>query len=69
MARPRIDYETRFRTALIRITRYDTTAALRREAETRYGLTYAEGLEMAYENIREEARTALKGYRRPRRTA
>ena len=68
MPRPRLDYEGRFRAALVRIARYDTTGALRRSAEKRYGLGYEELLEMAYDNMREEAIVALKGYRRPRRT-
>jgi hypothetical protein len=67
MPRPRIDYEARFRAALQRIARYDTTGALRRSAEKGGVLAYEELLEMAYENMRDEAVTALKGYRRPRR--
>ena len=69
MARPRLDYEARFLAALRRIAQHDTTGALRRSAEKRFGLGYEEVLEMAYDNMREEAITALKGYRRPRRTS
>lgn len=69
MPRPRIDYEARFRLALLRIARYDTTGALRRSADKRFGLGYEEILEMAYDNMREEAIAALKGYRRPRRVS
>lgn len=38
---------------------------LRRVAEREYGLSYEEALEMAYENIQYEAKTAIQGKRRP----
>ena len=60
----RTDYEARFCAALRRIAAYDSPARLRRDAEKRYGLEYAEAIEMAYENIQAEARNALGGYRR-----
>jgi hypothetical protein len=69
MPRPRLDYEGRFRAALLRIARYDTPARLRRSADKRFAVRYEEILEMAYDNMREEAIVALKGYRRPRRTS
>jgi hypothetical protein len=67
--KPRIDYEARFYVALKRITAYMSLSQLQREAERKYGLSYEEALEMAYENVQGEARTALHGYRRPRTQA
>jgi hypothetical protein len=39
---------------------------LRRNSQKQLGLSFAEALEMAYENIQEEARTAVKGVKRPK---
>lgn len=64
---PKVDYEARFHQALKRIRQYMTPAQLRRAAEKQYGLDHAEALEMAYENVIEEAKAALRGYRRPRK--
>ena len=61
---PRVDYEQRFYVALKRITAYQTPAQLRHNSERQYGLDHAEALEMAYENVIEEAKAALRGYRR-----
>lgn len=66
MSKPRIDYEQRFHDALRRILAYMTPEQLRRRAEKQYGLGFEEAIEMAYENIQEEARSALVGYRKPR---
>jgi hypothetical protein len=63
VSKPRVDYEARFRFALLRITKYMRPEQLRRAAEKQYGLSYEESLEMAYENLQGEARAALKGYR------
>jgi hypothetical protein len=60
----RVDYEERFEMALRRILRYMTPAQLRRHCERQYGLSYEESLEMAYENVLGEARSAIAGYRR-----
>lgn len=47
---------------LRRIAReYQTPAQLHRGCGKDYGLEYAETLEMAYENIQQEARSAIKG--------
>jgi hypothetical protein len=62
---PRMNYEEKFRDALDDIAHYDSPERLRRNCEKHYGLEYVEALEMAYENIREEARVALRGYRKP----
>lgn len=49
----------RLRSALERIVEYDTPDQLREYSKTEYGLDYEEALEMAYENIQEEAKSAL----------
>ncbi len=59
-----VNYEARFHGALRRIVAYMTSDQLRRKAETLYGVSYEEALEMAYDNVRGEAVAALKGYRR-----
>ena len=46
--------------ALRVIASYDSIQRLRRESEKRYGLDYTEALEMAYENIIEDAKSALR---------
>jgi hypothetical protein len=51
--------------ALRRIAAYDSPSKLRKSAESEYGLSYTEALEMAYENIIQEAKSATKGMRRP----
>ncbi|TRM53252.1 hypothetical protein YH64_009125 [Achromobacter sp. LC458] len=59
----RTDYE-RMRLALKRIaTGYMTLKQIERDAEKRIGLSYGEVLEMAYENIRDDAREAVRGVR------
>lgn len=40
---------------------YQTSDQLRRNSEKQYGLEYEEALEMAYENVQEEARQAAVG--------
>lgn len=50
---------------LKRITRYDSPDRLRRSSEKDWGLPYEEAMAMAYENIQNEARLAIKGHRRP----
>lgn len=53
--------------ALHDIAHYDSPERLQRTSEKRYGLDYAEALEMAYENVISEAREALKRLPRQRR--
>ena len=65
---PKVDYEQRFYAALKEIASYMTTGQLRRESEKRYGLSYEEGVEAAYENVVGTAKWALKGYRRKKAT-
>lgn len=50
---------------LKRIASYQSPEKLRRNAIRQYGLTAEEAIEMAYENVIEEARRAVKGKRRP----
>lgn len=59
----RDDYE-RMRLALKRIaTGYMTFKQIERYAEKRIGLSCGEVLEMAYENIRDDTREAVRGVR------
>jgi len=51
---------------LKRITGYQSPERLRRNSVTEYGLDANEAIEMAYENVIEEARSAVKGLRVPR---
>lgn len=53
---------------LKRISSYASPDRLRRIAEREYGLTGDDAVEMAYENVLEEAKAAIKGMRRPRET-
>ena len=69
MPKSTTNYESRFETALRRIAAYDSTSRLRRQSEHVWGVGFEEAIEMAYENIQEEARAALRGYRRPRKIA
>lgn len=57
--------ERRYYDVLKRIaTGYQSSAKLRRNAG-QYGCSFEEEIEMAYENIQEEAKHAIKGRRRP----
>ncbi len=58
--------ERRYFDALKTISIYDSPEWLRRNCEKRYCLSYEECLEMAYDNMRQEAVFAIKGRRRPR---
>lgn len=51
--------------ALKRITAYMPPSKLRKKAEKLYGLEGDEAIEMAYENVLDEARIAIRGVRRP----
>jgi hypothetical protein len=57
--------EQRYYDALKRITEYQTPARMRRSSEKDWGLPFEEHLEYAYENIQQEAKTAILGRRRP----
>lgn len=58
--------EQRLYDALKRITKYDSVQGIHRTAEKRYGLSGEEVIEMAYENVVNEARIAIRGMRRPK---
>jgi len=51
---------SRLRQVLRRIAAYSTPDELRQNAEGDYGLDYDEALEMSYENIQQEAMSALQ---------
>lgn len=61
--------EIRMYAALKRITQYMAPDKLRNVAEKKYGLEPEEAIEMAYENVLEEAKRAIKGMRPPRAEA
>ena len=52
--------------ALKRITLYQTPERLRRASEKDWGLGFEEAIEYSYENIKQEAKDAIKGKRRPK---
>lgn len=68
MSKTRIDYEARFYAALKRISIYSAPEWFERHSEKQYGLSPEEGIQMAYENVIGEAKTALAGYRKKRPT-
>ena len=59
------ELEMRLYRALARISSYQSIASLRRYAERDYGVRAEEAIEMAYENVVEEAKRAIKGVRLP----
>lgn len=56
----------RYFDALKRIASYDSPEKLSRNSEREYGLDAAQAIEMAYDNVRQEAKAAIAGQRRPR---
>lgn len=59
--------EQRYFDALKRISQYDSPERLKKNAWRDYGLDDAnEAIEMAYENVIEEAKRAVRGRRRPK---
>ena len=63
--KPNIDRERKLFDALKRITMYDSPEKLRKRADKDYGLEGGEAIEMAYENVLNEAKQATKGMQRP----
>ena len=57
------DLEVRLFEALKRITRYETPERLRKHGEVAYGISGDECVDMAYENILEEAKRGIRGVR------
>lgn len=63
----KVEQQQRLYDALRRIAKeYMSPTQLRRSSQWLYGLEYDEALEVAYENIIAEARSALRGIRRPK---
>ena len=60
--------EDKFYGALKRISAYMPASKLRAKSEKLYGLDGEEAIEMAYENVIEEAKRALRGYRKSKPT-
>ncbi len=58
--------EQRYFDALKRILKYETPERLRKFGEQRFGCSGEEAIEFAYENMQQEARTALGARRRPK---
>ena len=58
--------EQRYFDALKRITKYEQPERLKKNAERDYGLEGDEVIEMAYENVIQEATNALGTRRRPK---
>lgn len=59
------EQQQRMYDAMKEITRYQTTNQFRKGSNSDWGLDYEEALEMAYENIQETAKRAVKGLKRP----
>lgn len=60
-----IEREQKLYDALKRIGSYTPPEKLRRTSERTYGLEGDEAIEMAYENVIQEAKNALRGMKRP----
>ena len=58
--------EQRYFDALKEISQYRSPEWLRRNAEKEYGCDFDDAIEMAYENVIETAKRAVKGRRRPK---
>ena len=64
MAVARTPLEIKLHGALQKIAvQYDSAARLRKVAETHWGVSADEAIEMSYENIQAEAKAAIKGVR------
>lgn len=66
MAAVKTDLEVRLYAALKRISKYQTPASLRRFSSRDVGLDGDEAIEMAYENVIDEAKWAIRGIRAPK---
>jgi hypothetical protein len=55
------EQHAQMRSALQRIKAYSPPEKLRKQAEKKYGLSEEEAVEMAYDNVLQEARDGLKG--------
>lgn len=59
-----ISREEKYRHTLTRIAKEYLTPSQLKKLATKRGANYLEQLEMAYENIQEEAKSAIKGRRK-----
>lgn len=57
--------ELRYWQALKQITQYHDPSALLKKGKDLYGVSGEEALVMAYENMQEEAKSAIRGRKRP----
>lgn len=57
--------ELRYYDALRRISSYQSVEYLRKHSLRDWGVEFGEGLEMAYENVIDDAKRAVRGKRRP----
>jgi hypothetical protein len=58
-----IQNHNKMRNALIEISKYETVDKLRRDSEKEWGIDFDEALEMAYENMQNTAKYAVKNIR------
>lgn len=58
--------EQRYYDTLKRIAKYESVERLRKHGESEYGISAEEAIEYAYENVLQEAKSALRGRRRPK---
>lgn len=59
----RTELELRLLHTLKRIAAYDTPERMRRSSQKDWGVEFEECMEMAYENIQQEAKRAIRGVR------
>lgn len=60
-----IEREQKLYDALSRIARYESPERLHKTGPKQYGLSGPEAIEAAYDNVRAEAKAAIKGMKRP----
>lgn len=58
--------ELRYYDALKQISKHDSPEWLVKNSERHYGLTYTEALEIAYENVIQVAKDAMRNKRKPK---
>jgi hypothetical protein len=59
----RTNLEIKLLATLKRIAAYDPPERLRRNSGKMWGLDFEEAIEMAYENMQQEAKSAIRGVR------
>lgn len=63
--KPSLEREQKLYDALKRISQYDPPERLHKRSECDWGLPADEAIEMAYENVLEEAKSTIRGMKRP----